>query len=523
MSRRTVIVSLAVVLVAVVALLLFHAANAHLRVAGTVRSASGAPIAGVAVFHQHTLAADPEPHGGTVTTDAEGMFALPVEAEDEEPFLLVFSAPGHATMSRWVVPQEFGTRLDVTLPDAGRIAGKVLAADGTPLAGARVGAAGAKMPPYLNHEPDWMMAAAEVTRTAADGTFVLDAQPLGEDVHIPASAPGFGVSVEGPVRVGSGDPVTITLHPETGARIGALFHEDGRRTLRNARMFFHCLDPEWRPEFRKHQRFMWIVEGQTDAFAQFDVRGLPSEMDRRLLVQVPEPDGVAWYGLDLQRHQLYPGELRVKELAEGEGVSFAGKLEALLPRDSAPASGTLGSIRGVLRDEAGVPVAGGVVKVRGRHFPYTLSDSQGAFELKGLLLGTHMLHAAGGPHAPRIGIAPEDAQPVAVPAGTVAAEVTLVLREYPSISGVVTDPEGNPVPGLTVRAEWGEGGPEQRSVTRSERHPSGAFLLPLLPEGATNVSISVFGDGYETSGTLSFPSIPEAPVTVPVLLRGGRA
>ena len=161
----------------------------------------------------------------------------------------------------------------------------------------------------------------------------------------------------------------------------------------------------------------------------------------------------------------------------GEGVLFA------LTR--------LGSVRGMVVDPSGLPVAGAEIRRVTTGFgnwnrrPGIESDADGTFTLSGLAPGSQALVASDDDWAP----SPETAVEVQ-PAGDTEGLV-LTLREGGVISGVVRDDDGNPWSGRRVTYATG-GGPVAvfGGESTTETDASGRFRFDRVAPGEWVVNAS---------------------------------
>jgi protocatechuate 3,4-dioxygenase beta subunit len=173
------------------------------------------------------------------------------------------------------------------------------------------------------------------------------------------------------------------------------------------------------------------------------------------------------------------------------------------------ASAATATVEGVVTDTSGNPIAGATVLVqRQPNESYGLTATSGVdghYSISGLFDGTWKVVAAAPGYAARFGNAAswDDGASIDVTIdGTIPFDVQLP-RTSASISGVVTDPDGAPVPGVQVQANPAPGfGPTYflpfgsglyaQAITDAD----GAFALPGLAPSSFVVSFTTqyYGD-----------------------------
>ncbi len=448
-------------------------------VSGRVLAPDGTPLAGASVapaagdrgfaFLLRFLNVGP----GSVMTGEDGSFRFSGVAASEK-LVLEARAPGYLPSKSDPVSVSSGaevTGLEIRLKAGGTVTGTVYGADGAPFSGASV-----KVVPDLRDPRDrWRTASAlwraEAVTTDGEGAFRVDGLEPGP-VLIDVQAPGHqplrhrGVSVsEGTVTGG------VTLRLEKGYVIAGRVTDPGGNPLEAVRV---------RADVVRERRVPPV----------FPLGGAGNSA-------VTGADGA--YRLD----RLAPGNYRLRfskgrYVPETRDAVAAGTegLEVILEKGLA--------ITGTVTWPDGSPAAGiSVAARRGeRSASSTSTDAKGAFRLENLKAGAYDLTAS--PTRSPFGRVREDV-PDAAPAtlsGVTAGAEGVEIRLLPafSISGVVADEAGNPLPGVMLFATTEGGGPRPTGFARTDDR--GAFRIPNLAEGT--YAIRAMKQGY----TLPDPSSP---------------
>lgn len=153
------------------------------------------------------------------------------------------------------------------------------------------------------------------------------------------------------------------------------------------------------------------------------------------------------------------------------------------------------TLEGLVKDEAGLPVAGALVVARSatRAYPQTYGDrdgyraltrSDGRFTFEELEPGRYDLSA----HT--TGASPARRFDLAVP----ARDVVLVLGTGASLYGTVTDDRGQPVPSFALSLEWKKGPLETLAVLDGQVvNPSGQWRVRGVAEGRYRLVVQADG------------------------------
>jgi large repetitive protein len=451
---------------ATVELFLFPGAS----LAGVVRDDAGRPVEGALVRaegDQSWGAPPPE------RSDARGEFQMAGVQPGEYTVLAREGgrAPGIAVV---IVDPDGAATASLTLSDGGYATGRIVDAEGRPVAGrVRVEAFdGRGLPTFAS---DLLAADAK-----AGGKFALGPLPLGS-LGVAVSAPRYStrhVDAEMPARGRTADFGDIAL--EAGLSI--------RGRVRDR-------------------------EGSGIAGAAVSATrrgsGSPSEGEA-----VCEEDGSFLVG------GLEAGSHDVSVVAPGYAAAHATTTPGGEPLDLVLEPG--GEIAGRVVDADGSPVDDAQVSVEdesqprgpGRYSGGRADEGDGRFVLRDVAAGTYSLEvrAASRGEASMTG--------VRVAAARTTSVGTITLGRGVVVQGVVVDSEGNGIPGATVGAERDAN--RRTGQLRTQTGSTGAFELRGVPIGAVYVSAShpAYAPAREVAATVD-PEKEPVPVRI-VLVRGGR-
>jgi protocatechuate 3,4-dioxygenase beta subunit len=444
---------------------------------GRVVDRAGQPAAGAKVslayaylFNQAFCYLPPEEDRPPVITDAQGRFRLaPLTAHSR----LVVRVE-HPAFGRWnsmMEPITSGaSNMVIALPPPSSVTGRVVGEDGRPAPGVTVRCRG---------DDPWGPQAA---RTDAAGSFRFTGLRSGHyffAVEFPQPFPEYAADLQG------------AAPPEGGeARCPDL------RLVRGGIVTGKVTDDHGQP-----------VAGM-EVGARHDIR-FPETNSVYQNMEGPGtrtgPDGV-------YRLRLPPGRWRVSPVYFGSAYLSDIEWDAWPQREvveggSVHADFTLqkaAGLRGLVRDADGRPAAGAAIELgpRGRQ----TADATGRFVVD--------------PSLP-----PKQATPLAVfsrdrlqgatlevrPAA-LKGPLVMRLQRLPALTGVVTDPRGNPIEGAWISAErmvpagGGMSGHRPEAVTATTTDERGRFRLGLFP--GTRYRVSVTADGF--GSTDRFPVIAGA-------------
>ena len=498
----------------------------------TARDAAGRPVAGarVRLFRKPSGLVPIYDRRGV--TDAEGRCALPGLSPGRALLTAEHDRLGSPRAQIPLIPGEGEIALEMVLPDARAVAGRITdAASGEGIPGGRVGAG------------PWLEGAVLAD---AEGGYVFPRWPAGEDASLYAEAPGHArMSVTVPATGGVDFPlapsvpvvgrllgdgerplsgVPLILFGSDGGRgrgsqadmLSATSGGDGRFTLEGAHLTWRqCLVVA----AEGYGRLVLDLPPRDGASGPRDLGDIHLPPARRIAGTLVDGNGIPipWQEVaafatsdadddpvfiperrrtdDLGRFDiagLSAGPYRLEARVEGQPPIRA---EVTLPPDrdlldvrlGAPAGTAAGGpLRVRVVDPAGAPVPGIYVwcLVEGMEGIQRTTDRDGWAEFKDVAATKAKVQIAIG----RLkGTAPRFLQPAA-PVETAIPNVDLVvhLQEAAAIRGRVLGPDGQPLPGMWVRGDAGEG-----NQASDHSGADGGFTLSV--EGGVSWKVSVPG------------------------------
>jgi len=315
------------------------------------------------------------------------------------------------------------------------LCGRVVDAEGAPVAGARIEALVPAVR-WLGFADPWtprVRALDRETRSAIDGTFLFRLA-RGELRDLRVTHPGFA-ETELPTCA-AGERVEIVLHP-------------------GARVVVTASDSEGRPVAAVQVR-LWA---RTGAGTRSDRRAETDESGVAEIAGLP-PGRTS---IELRHDSLWCTDLRDIALCPGETVELA-----VLLREGRTVSGT------VLDRETGLPVAGALV-IDGQIFlsgRSATTDSAGHYTLSGLQFLELRAEAEGYGQA-RVELSLES-----------EATIDIELPRGDAAVGIVVDETGAPLAGIGVAAVIPGGQSPYRETRRASTAENGSFRIASLhPEG----------------------------------------
>lgn len=476
-------------------------------ISGTVRDENGQPVAGATVY------------GGvnSVTTAADGTYTTLAAAGDHS---VSASKDGYQSASSVLVPVPPAvTSVDfVLLIKNQTITGRVTDSQGLPLADAYVSASSITC----------RSSGSGSTRTKADGTYTL-AVPVGT-YHVKASKDGFIPTPSELVKLPSAAQVNFTLEPLAYTIRGAVKDSQGQ-PVKNAWVYASACGLSYGANTDATGAYTLAVSANTysvyasksdypDPPAQivstppnadhvdfvlppaYTIGGRVTDPQGRPLadVRVGTDYSNADYDSDYTdtdgRYTLHLAAGSYRIGAEKEGYDWPHRTAAVPPNQSGidfvltPVSLR---IQGVVRDDAGRGMAGGYVcpTLAGESTSFSCKTTyyNGAYS-KLLPAGTYRVSASASCY---ISTSVSD---VTLPPDRTGLDFTIRLRDQ-LIAGRVTDSDGQPVCGASVRAQ--DGASDSDGTERNGRYSLN------VPAGTYKVKASKTGYGTPPEQTITVP------------------
>jgi hypothetical protein len=385
---------------------------------GTVRRADNEqPAADVWVTASHDRWSILE--GYEERTDAKGAYELRVPPGT---YALGAFQPNFQPFYYWTIEPVVDTvtvregaiqeHLDFTAAPPKYAHGQVLLPDGKPAAGATLAAQGGKIPYFLE----------DSLKTDAEGKFALEAwskdQLYGGTAIVVASQPAAGLV--GAANVEDFDQA-VAIHLAPGVYLTETVTDQHDKPLAGAVLAAKWTAPDG----------SWSVDAKE---AQSDERGV--------VRTGPLPAGTVRYSTRVQQ-----GDMVVDKTAEQTVQLVAGETRALpaVQLDSAVHLDSVGrTVRGVVDDAQGRPVAEALVTTSAGGKTRTRTNDQGRFEITGLPAHGALRVLAMHPFQLQFACQTlEEGQ---------AGELRLTLQPLGSLSGQVVDEQNRPVAGARVWA-----------------------------------------------------------------------
>ncbi|MGD0078798.1 MAG: carboxypeptidase-like regulatory domain-containing protein, partial [Sedimentisphaerales bacterium] len=392
--------------------------KANPRVTGVVRDPNGRPVAGA------TLRICPMGQKET-NSDKEGKFEISWNPEQrgiqESPLVLVARHAGQNLAAAVDIEEDTRT-FDVNMSPGIVFTGKVVDPNGKPIAGARVGVS-LRVSNYVTPFND------DIVVTDQDGRYEYKAIAEGQKYSVSARADGYGQSytqVDADDAVNNRLEITPLTLKEATLSISGIVVDVNDKPMANVEVSVNGQGQQYR-------------RGTTDAQGKFTI-------DKLCEGQVQVNANVSNVRTYLYGNvSAKAGDTDVKVV-----VGSPGRAE-MVPDMANKPSGTL---EVVITDDANEPVAGANVSVRkkdGNRWQNGVSDTNGIASLK-LLPGEYDLAEIRkeGYSSPR------EQKTVTIEVGkTVRLEIE--LKANPGITGIVRDPNGQPVARAAMRIfPWGQ-------------------------------------------------------------------
>jgi RNA polymerase sigma factor (sigma-70 family) len=407
-----------------------------------VREGDGTPVSGAEVS-----VADGDHAVASTQTDRDGRYRLGGVLPGQ--YFLDVRSPGRASARRPVAVKEPGEtpQQPVALGPAANVRGRVVARGGAAVADAQVTA----RVRGIGRAPGRTL----VARTDEGGRFVLpDIDPGEITLAVDAGARGRADLRKSPLAAGETRQVELTLGPGVSVS-GTVRFEEGTPA---AGAIVTAAPPDGE-----------MVQTRTDDHGRFALGSLPP--GELLVAAWPQGGDTPLGVVDLRarRASIYrlrkPGRRAVVELQ--------------LPR-------AFPTVAGVVTDGTGAPVSGATVELASavdwpgqRGVAWTLSGADGRFTFERVPLSSpavvvsHPAYAAG--------------PPVAI----AGAETRIRLAAPATMSGLVTDPAGRPIPRYRISAIADDGLGDHRAFPAGA---TGQFRLEGLPPGRYDLMVTTPDD-----------------------------
>lgn len=402
------------------------ALDSAVKVSGRVVDAGGKGVAGAEVYveDREGWGRWPRPVSDTATTDGEGRFTI-ADAPSGQLHARATApgrAPGEAEVGN-AGPGRSRDGITITLKDGGSLRGRVLDAQGAPVAGASV----AFVPEQDRRTRRFAGAASSAPVTsAADGTYFIDSLEESSGWLAASSEKGSGVVVVG-VTAGS-ETVADVIIDEFGSVAGRVVDGNGA-PLAGARVF---VAGDWRdPEqaARNTAAGQNFRSAATDAEGRFRLDGIIGTS----VTLAASGDGMGQERIEAKvgdmevEIRLAGSDLEVTVLTD-DGAKPSGEVDVWVTRPRAPGR----------RGGGGRPLAPRVDEQGRFHFGVTPGEWEVAAEASGF----------------------SDPKPVriTVAEGTDPAPVTIRLGKQGTVRGILAGDDGKKVAGARVSFSEGRGG-----------------------------------------------------------------
>lgn len=410
----------------------------------------GLAAKGMLVYMAEQAAAIPPPLRAA-TSDDEGYFT--VSSLDDGIYSLLARHAGFATkmQSDVIVAKDRGAdMITIVLGDGAAVSGRVLDPDGKPIVGAQVMAVagGRRMSMMRNLQ-------REMTYTDDKGRYVIDTLTSGDSYRFGVVAKGYPPTYDvTETRVEKALERDFTL-VKGGNLSGVVTDEATGKPVEGARVAVYVGEMGWGGRVQPGAKASADVR-ITDKEGRFRFDAITPGPVSSAVVQKPgyvsasfsrwPPPGNPW------------ADVKADETTE---------VTCALKRG--------GVVRGIVKTDAGEPVAGAEITLMGQGWaamgsmwvgtPSAMSGEDGSYELVGVNPGKYSLLAAADGFSP-----PGGEEGVEVEIGEGGGEVTrdLELIAAGIVVGVVKDPNGEPIAGAIIRirpgpAEEGNGGGRRNS------------------------------------------------------------
>jgi protocatechuate 3,4-dioxygenase beta subunit len=432
-------------------------------VSGRVKDEGGAGLGNVRVSASRT--GPPYGQAARTRTNPDGSYALEGMLPGE--YRVGVNEEGRGlSMTRARVLAADVTGVDLVVPPASKISGRVLSPEGRPVEGATVQATF-----DVTMGGGGTLTSGEGTGTGPDGSFQLKRIPAGS-LRVSARHEDYGAASVGPQPVKAGEVKTLTLTLKKGATITGTVKTDEGRPAADVRVSALLRGPSMMSD---------SAEDITGPDGRYRLTGLSGG---RVTVAAHRGSRPSWGASETPDHKfvtLAEGEERVVDLVVGPpGTAIQG---TVLSADGKPVPGATVM---AAPEQDGRAFRGNARETRA----YTNMD--GAFAIENLNKAPYTVWASHPEHP--------DAESKGVLGGSKGVKVQFP-RET-SVAGVVVDAQGKPVPHYTLVILPGPR-PSERPEDRRRRQmnafdaptlrvqdPGGAFEVKRLAVGTHELAVS---------------------------------
>ena len=419
---------------------------------------------GMLVYMAEQAATIPPPLRAA-TSDDEGYFT--VSSLDDGIYSLLARHAGYATKSQSdvIVAKERGAdMITIVLGDGATVSGRVLDADGKPIAGAQVMAvAGGRRMAMMRSMQ------REMAYTDDAGRYVIDTLSSGEGYRFGVVAKGYAPTYDvSETEVEKALERNFTL-VKGGNLTGVVTDEATGKPVEGARVAVYVGE------------MGFGGRAQPGAKASADVR--ITDKDGRFTFEAITPGPVS--SAVVQK----PGYVSASFSRWPPPGNMWAEVKADETTEVTCALKRGGIVRGIVKSDAGEPIAGAEVTLMGTGWaamgsmwigtPSAMSGADGSYELVGVNPGTYSLMAYADGFSP-----PGGEEGVQVEIGEGGGDVTrdLELISAGAVTGVVKDPNGEPIAGANIRIR---AGPTEGGGGRGNRRFGRNMARQLLTSGAT--------------------------------------
>ncbi len=353
-------------------------------------------------------------------------------------------------------------RVDVILIKGVTIKGRVLSPEGTPIGGAEVAATN------MGQGSHGWFAMLSSTTSAADGSFTLENVAIGSGL-VQARLEGHFMP---PADHGASNPypwmqTAMQGTPYEAKEEGQVFEGKDVVLAKGTEIVGLVVDENDAPLSGALVTAARQSQGWSPGLANLAAQNVRTDGEGRFTFIGLEPDKTWNFSVRTETH-ITEKPVPVQLPKEGPPKEE--------PKLVAKAGAT---IAGVVTMEGGEGIAGVGIQVQGATPERTYTAADGTFELAGLMPGTWSVMATG------IQPTPEGSKhKVTLEWGKHVGDIELTVPPVYTIAGTVEDEQGEPLPGISVRAvRKTSGGRHSGNNMYATTGSKGAFLIKGLLEG----------------------------------------